>query len=66
MLAEFHFLFVKAGKVMAPRVLYGGMKGREGLHDHFAFHVAAPGAASHLGQQLKGPLPSAKIRHVQA
>ena len=64
--AEFDFLFVEAGEVVAAGELDGGMKGGEGLDEDFALDVAAPGAARHLGQQLKGPLARAEIGQVQA
>src|SRR5262245_9041449 len=64
--AEFDFLFVKASEVVASGVLNRWMKWREGLHNDFAFHVAAPGTSCHLGQQLKCPFARAEVWLVQA
>src|SRR6202142_2267447 len=63
--AEFNFLFVKAGKIVAARVLDGRMKRRKRLHEHLAFNVAATGATGDLREQLEGALARAKIRLMQ-
>ena len=63
--AEFDFLFVKAGEIVAARVLDGRMKRRERLHEHLALDVAAPGAAGDLREQLEGALARAEIRLMQ-
>src|SRR5439155_9837163 len=65
LLAEFEFLFVKAGEIVPARELNGRMIGRKGLHKHLAFDVTASRATRDLREQLKRPLARAKIRLVQ-
>ena len=63
--AEFDFLFVKAGEVMAARILDRRMKRRERLHEHLALDIAAAGATGDLREQLEGALARAEIRLMQ-
>ncbi len=66
LLAELDFLVVEALEIMATGVLDGGMEGGEGLDEDFAFDIAAAGAASDLGEELKGAFAGAEVGEVQA
>src|SRR5207244_10675049 len=62
---EFDFLLIKAFEVMAAGALDRRVKGREGLYEDLAFHIAPAGASGHLRQQLKGPLAGPEVGLMQ-
>lgn len=58
---EIKFLVSESLVVVMARELNGGRMGSEGLDHHFALHLATPGTARHLGEQLKGALTSPEV-----
>src|SRR6202035_5667140 len=64
--AKLNFLFPKSFEVVMARELDRRTERGRTLDEDFSSHVASPGAPGDLRQQLKRPLSSAKIWHVQA
>ena len=64
--AEFDFLVIKGLIVLRSGATDGVVIRIDGLDEHDAGGLAAPGASAGLGEQLEGPLGGAKIGQAQA
>src|SRR6266404_9160181 len=64
-LAKFELLLKISGEIVVPRKLNRRTKRRVGLDEHFAWRLAATGAAGHLREQLKCSLARTEVRQVQ-
>src|SRR5260370_10504705 len=63
--AKAHLFLVEARVVVAPRELNGVVFGVVSLQHDFTWHLAPPGAAGNLGQQLECALSGAEIGEAQ-
>src|SRR5204862_4446165 len=59
--AKFDFLVIKANEVVAARILDGGVKRGERLHENLALDIAPASTTRDLREQLERPLARAEI-----